>query len=135
MKKWILLLFFLLIANPVWARFGNCQFGDCHDTRTGTSDTLPIDPGTSLPVFRNIMRVQGNGGPVIITATPNIEPSTDGRIVTFQGMSDTNTLTIQDESNLVGSGVQMRGGLDCVLGLGDTVTLTYDLGNDFWYAV
>jgi hypothetical protein len=98
------------------------------------SATQNITAGGGVTVTDCIMRVQGSGGAVTITATPNIADGTDGEIVTIQGDNDTNTLTIQDESNLTGSGVQMRGGLDCVLGKGDIIELTYDLGDDFWYA-
>jgi len=98
------------------------------------STTQNITAGGGITATNPLMRVQGSGGAVTITATPSIADGTDGQLVRLQGDSDTNTLLIQDESVLTGSGVMMRSGNDCNLGKGDMLLLSYDLGDDIWYS-
>ena len=81
------------------------------------------------------MRIQGSGGAVTVTATPNIADGIDGQILILQGISDTNLLTLQDAGNLANSGLQLSGGIDFTLGQGDTINLIYDAGDDTWYEV
>jgi len=66
------------------------------------------------------MRVVGNGGPVIITAAPQIVDGVDGDILTLTGTSDTNTITIQDAGDIA-----LIRGLPAVLGDGDSITFVY----------
>jgi len=79
-----------------------------------------------------IIRVQGSGGAVTITATPSIADGVDGQIVIFQGDSDANSVTFQDNSVLANSDLHLQGNANMTLGLYDTLTLTYDAGADVW---
>jgi len=89
---------------------------------------------TQITVTNENMRVVGNGGAVTLTGTPTIvDPASDGTIVTIQGTNDTNTVKLQDEAQLANTGLQLSGGNDFTLGLGDTITLQYDSGDDNWY--
>ena len=51
----------------------------------------------------------------------------------IQGDSNTNTLTLQDESNLSGSGLELDGSANITLGKGDTIHLLYDEGDSKYY--
>lgn len=98
------------------------------------STTTSLSAGDTIPFLGNtIQRVAGSGGAVTLTSTPSIADATDGQILIVQGDDDTNTLTLQDESNLANSGLQLSGGADMTLGKGDIIVLTYDSGDDKWY--
>jgi len=90
---------------------------------------------TQITVTRGIMRVVGNGGAVTLTGTPTIVVATAGTRVIIQGTSDTNTITLQDESNLAGSKLQLSGDVDFTLGQGDVIELIYDSGDANWLEI
>jgi len=98
---------------------------------TPSNDTS-LAAATQITVANGIVRVLGTGGAVTLTGTPTIVDATDGTIVMIQGTDDTNTITLQDESSLADTGLQLPGGSDCVLGEGDTISLMYDSGMDKW---
>jgi hypothetical protein len=93
----------------------------------------------ALQPTQSYIRVVGNyagaPGAVIVTSTPSIADGSDGERLLIQGTSDTNTVTYQDESNLGNSGLQLAGGADITLGVGDTIELIYDAGDDNWYEI
>lgn len=79
------------------------------------------------------VRVAGNGGAVILTGTPTITGDFfDGDIVIIIGTDDTNTVTLQDKSNLAGSDLNLNNGLDFTLGINDNITLMYNLAKTEW---
>lgn len=84
--------------------------------------------GIGTTVFARIIRVQGSGGAVDITATLQIAAGTDGQMITLEGRSDTNTLKFDD-----GNGLQLSGGTSFTMGKGDMLTLIYDSTDAFWY--
>lgn len=67
------------------------------------------------------MYIVGNGGPVNITAVPQIVDGLQGDILTLTGTSDTNTVTFEDAA-----GVAMRSDKYMVLGDGDSITFVYN---------
>jgi len=67
------------------------------------------------------MRIVGNGGPIVITAVPQIVDGIQGDVLTLTGTSNTNTVTIQDAGDIV-----MRLGRPAVLGDGDSITFVYN---------
>lgn len=76
-----------------------------------------------------IARVVGNGGAVTLSAAPSVsDGSADGQYCIIQGTHDTNTVTINDNTN-----VQLAGGAAVALGKGDTLTLIWDSGDSDWY--
>ena len=104
----------------------------------GTWDNTPqsISAGTQIGMARSGEFVQGNGGPVTITATPSLTAGFfDGQEVTIMGVDNTNTVTIQDGSVLSGSGVVLTGGANITLGLFDTVTLKWVADADTWVEI
>jgi len=97
------------------------------------SGIISLDGTTSCPVGYKTIRVQGDGGSVTMTALPNLEqPSIDGRMCILQGMSDSYTVTFQDESNLTGSGLFLKNARDMTLGKNDTLALLYDDTQGKW---
>lgn len=94
-----------------------------------------ITAAGGITVTNRIMRVQGSGGAITVTATPGISAgfTVDGFELILEGQSDTNTLTLQDESNLTGSGFKLEDALDKVLGKGDMLRLIYNRTDAKWY--
>ncbi|MCE2928930.1 MAG: hypothetical protein LW817_04790, partial [Candidatus Caenarcaniphilales bacterium] len=94
------------------------------------SAVVSISSGSGVNAIANtILRVQGNGGPVTISANPQITTTSinDGQILIIKGTSDTNTVTITN-----GSGVSLSDGLAFTLGQRDTITLYYDAVDNLW---
>jgi hypothetical protein len=95
------------------------------------SSDLSLQAADAITPSNTIMRVVGNGGAVTLTSTPNIVDAVDGMIVIVQGTSDVNTVTLQDEGVLGGSGLDL-GGANITLGNRDVLKLMYDSGEDVW---
>lgn len=99
------------------------------------SATTSIVAATGITVSNKVMRIQGSGGAVTITALPSINANftVDGFELVLQGDSDTNTVTLQDESQLTGSKLKLQDTLNQTLGKGDILKLMYDAGDGYWY--
>lgn len=93
-----------------------------------TTQSIVAGTGITSAMFKPIIRIAGSGGPVDITANPQIADGTDGQVIVFQGDSDTNTVKFDN-----GTGISLNSGANCVLGQGDTLILQYDSGDDTWY--
>jgi hypothetical protein len=89
----------------------------------------------NITITNGIQRVEGAGGAVTLTSTPHLVDANDGVCVILQGTSDTNTLTLQDEASLANSGMQLSGGVNMILGIGDTWQGCYNSSADDWYEV
>jgi hypothetical protein len=66
------------------------------------------------------MRIVGNGGPIDITASPQIVDGIAGDILTLTGTSNTNTVKFEDTADF-----HMNGGREIILGDGDSITFVY----------
>jgi len=86
-----------------------------------------ITAGGGITVTNSLMRVQGSGGAVDITANPQIAAGTDGEIVIIQGVSDVNTVKLDD-----GTGLALCGGVSMTLGNNDNISFMYDSGETEW---
>lgn len=102
---------------------------------------LPASATQSLVAANTInpnaakVKVVGSGGAVTLTSTPSITaPLADGQLLLIQGTHATNTLTVQDEGTLPSSGLRL-GAATRVLGLGDTLLLTWDAATSIFYEV
>lgn len=80
------------------------------------------------------VRVVGSGGAVTLTSTPTIADGSDGQIVYVFGTDNTNTITVQDETTLAGSNLEL-GAVVRLLGAGDILVLMYDSTLAAWYEV
>ncbi|MCK5613250.1 hypothetical protein KAR91_65865, partial [Candidatus Pacearchaeota archaeon] len=103
-------------------------------TPTATQNIV-AGTGITAAMLAHIVRVQGSGGAVTVTATPSIADGVDGQVIVIQGDNDTNTLELQDESSLGSSGLQLSGGTNFTLGVGDTLMLMFDAGLDKWVEI
>jgi hypothetical protein len=75
------------------------------------------------------IRIASTGGAVTLSATPSVNDGfADGAICMIQGTSDTNTVTINDNTN-----VQIGGGIAFTFGKGDFLCLKWDSGDSDWY--
>jgi hypothetical protein len=94
-----------------------------------------ITEAGGITITNKIMRVQGSGGAITLTATPGIATSftVDGFELILEGQSDTNTLTLQEESNLTNSGFKLNDKMNVTLGKGDILRLMYNATDAKWY--
>ena len=76
-------------------------------------------------------RIAGSGGAVTLSASPSINDGDhDGQMCYVQGTDDTNTVTINDNTN-----AQLAGGTAFTAGKGDTIVLIWDSGDGDWYEI
>lgn len=102
------------------------------------SATQSIVAGTGITSAminaNSLIRIQGSGGAVTVTATPAVAAGIDGRIVILHGDSDANTVQLDDDLTPPGgSTLKLNGGANVVLGKGDILALVYDAGDSKWY--
>lgn len=97
---------------------------------TVSPDTTVIASDT-LSVGYDVLRIKSTGD-VTMTSTPTINAGTDGQLLTIYGLDDAGLVTLQDEANLVGSGMRMQNGRDMVLGKNDSIQFSYDSGQALW---
>ncbi len=90
------------------------------------SSTQNITAAGGITVTKAHMRIQGDGGPIDITADPQIVAGTDGQRVMLEGESNTNTVKIDQ-----GTGIHLHGG-SVTLGLYDVITFYYDSAASSW---
>jgi hypothetical protein len=96
------------------------------------SSTQILTAATQIDANAGKLRVEGDGGPVTITAIPTISPpSQDGQQIVIVGTDDTNTVTLQNESALAGTKLKL-GAASRALGAGDVLSLVWDEGLDRW---
>jgi len=94
---------------------------------TPSADTS-ITAAGGITVTNALMRIQGDGGAIDITADPQIVAGTsDGQIVVLQGVSDANTVTLDD-----GTGLALAGGVSFVIGNNDNIGMMWDSGESEW---
>jgi len=94
------------------------------EAATGITDAM-IEAST-------IIRVQGNAGDVVVTATPSIPIGADGQMVIIEGSNSAATVTLRSEANLVGTRLNLAHGVDYELEAGDTITLIYNSTTNMW---
>jgi len=83
---------------------------------------------TSAMLNKKIIRVQGSGGAVTVSANPAIAYGADGQVIVLEGRSNSNTVTFNSSS-----GLSLSSGMSFTLGLGDTLQLMYDALDSTWY--
>jgi len=107
--------------------------GAIRDTlRLGITSFVPsavqtISTTESITADASYVRVVSNNGATTLSSVPSISSNsvTDGQLLIIVGTSDTNTLTIQDESNLAGSNVELDSDTDITLGINDTLHIMW----------
>lgn len=115
------------------------NYVDTHSTApslnggSGSVQSVTAVGGITLSsiTYLNYVWVVGNGGAVTVTKTPSVTACTaDGQELKIIGTSDTNTVTIQDQSNLASSGLSLNG--NALLKKDDTITLHCDITQGLW---
>lgn len=104
-------------------------------TPSSTQSIVAANGITAAMIVYGIVRIQGSGGAVTVSATPSVAAGSDGQIIILQGDSDANTVTLNDEATTAGSKLQLNAGANCTLGKGDILMLTYDSGDGYWYEI
>jgi len=100
---------------------------------SASPESVTAGSGISLTSvsFDNDVWVVGNAGAVIITATPSVTAcAADGQFLEIYGTSDTNTVKLQDQANLVGSGLSLNG--DWIGAKDSTLGLHCDFAQSLW---
>jgi hypothetical protein len=112
---------------------GNATFNvDGNFALIGTATQLVTALG-GITANRSYVRVVGDGGPITITANPQISVSgtlQDGQILILKGTSDVNTVTIVE-----GNGVSLESGVNFTLGSKDVLHLIYDSVDTEWIEI
>jgi hypothetical protein len=106
-------------VNSGWQHIGG-------KLRLVASDPLLLTPLAEFngnPFFRCMRRVAGNGAPVV--ASVSRTNCVDGMELYIVGTSDTNTVTLEPDSNLAING-------SITLGNGDTLQLVFDGAANIW---
>lgn len=89
------------------------------------SEVASITAEGGITVTNTVMRIQGDGGAVTVTANPQIAAGVDGEFLIVEGKSDTNTITLVD-----GNGIHVHGSV--TLFDEDYVIFVYDEGGALW---
>lgn len=93
-----------------------------------TSSELTITAAGGITPTRSKHTIEGDGGPVNITANPQIAAGVSGQILVLEGRSDVNTVTINDND-----GVHTHG--RAVVGHEDIISFQYDAADAEWSEV
>ena len=107
----------------------------------GTSPTQSIiDTEGSITPSSSIVRIQGDGAPVVLAITTDqIDAgTTDGQFLILRGMHDTFTVTVNhetDDSNAGTTEVILNSGVQFTMGKNDTLALIYDALANAWLEV
>ena len=94
-------------------------------TPDNTGDVV-AGTGITLAMLSGDMRYNGSGA-IDITANPQFVAGADGQVIKIIGLSDANTLTLDD-----GTGLQLAGAAQMVLGRGDVISFTYVTSLSVW---
>ena len=105
---------------------------------TATLDKLILKPAMQnnltnvnpIVASGSLIRIQGASGPVDFApgATQiDVVGVADGQVIVLKGMSNANSVTLDD-----GSGLELSGGVKFIMGTGDTLTLVYDALTGNW---
>lgn len=90
---------------------------------TGATDTIAKNPFIELRAT----------SPLALTSTPTISPGlVDGERIIIRGSDGANTITLQSETNLVGSNLFLEGGVNVVLGINSWIQLRWNAITSSW---
>jgi len=100
---------------------------------SGSPESVTAAGGVTLTSigYTNYVWVAGNGGAVTVTATPSVTAcASDGQELVIIGTDNTNTVTLQDQSNLASSGLSLNG--NWVGAKDSAITLHCDTTQGLW---
>ena len=97
-----------------------------YNIKQANNDSITAAGG--IPATKLASEIRFNQAAAIdISANPQIADGFDGQIIEITGLSDVNTLKLDD-----GDGLQLAGGNSFTLGSGDVISLKYILSLDLW---
>lgn len=99
------------------------------------SGLVTLAGANQVPTNSPMVHVVGDGTAVTLTSTPNIPPGANGQMLIIIGNSVANTVTLQDETHLVGSGLALNINSNRTIGDRDVLTLIYSTRNSAWQEV
>lgn len=100
---------------------------------SGAPESVTAVGGVTLTSigYSNYVWVVGHSGAVTVTATPSITACTqDGQSLVVVGTDNTNTVTLQDQSNLSSSGLSLNG--DFVAAKDSSLIMHCDITQGLW---
>ena len=100
---------------------------------SGSAESVTAAGGVTLSSisYSNYVWIVGSGGAVTVTKTPSVTAGTaDGQELRIIGTSATNTVTLQDQTNLASSGLSLNG--NWVGGKDSVLTLHWDATQSLW---
>jgi hypothetical protein len=103
------------------------------DSKGDISATQSLAAAGAITSTDKYNPVVGSGGAVTLTSTPSIVAGAAGQELCVIGTSDANTITLQDETTLAGTTLELAGDVSMVLGIHDTICLVYY--NSHWLEV
>ena len=96
---------------------------DNENPRVDPYTTVELEAADTIPSDYNTVFLSGDGGHVTLTSTPTIAAGYVGQRLTLVGMSESNTVTIQDDSVLSGSDLHLQHLQSHTFGLYDAMDL------------
>ena len=109
----------------------NFNVQDLTNNLRPTGTLLTLSAADRIPHPPNSVEVAGNGGAITLTSVPTISNGFSGERLMIIGTSATNTITLQDESILTGSNLQLNSPT-VALGAGNVLELVYSITLGAW---
>ena len=83
---------------------------------------------TTAMLAGKLIRIQGSGGAVEVSADPPVSAGRDGQVIILKGTSEINTVKFNS-----GAKLKLSGAREFTLGENDTLMLCYDSGDALWF--
>jgi len=144
-----IILFLLLLLTVAFSQEGGWDGSSWYVPDTTSTDQLKtsgtvqfipesvqqLNAGTQIVLDGMIILIEGNSGPVTLTGTPTIATTDNGVVIILTGNSDSDLVTLQDETSLNGSKLELSGDVNFTLGAGDVIWLRYTTSDAKWYEI
>lgn len=120
-------------SPTITATFANLPIANVWSAKTtqtlAADDTIAVDNAAI-----SLVPVGGSGGAVTLTSTPSLQISGVGawHLVIVIGISDTNTVTVQDATNLGSSALHLQYARNYTLGKNDCLGLLFNATDSVW---
>lgn len=100
-------------------------------TPSGINSISAASGITAVMLNKNLIRIAGNGGPVVVTASPPIAAGQDGQVIILRGTDNTNTVEFLPGN----TALALSSNTSFTLGRGDNLMLFYDATAGSWYEI
>jgi hypothetical protein len=108
---------------------GTSHFTDIYNVgkyiSTPPTDSLYLAAETIISTHE-LEFIGGSGGAVTMTSTPTIVAGVAaGQVIELIGLDDANTITLQDETTVAGTTLEMAGDVSFALGINDVISFRW----------